>query len=318
MLFRSSEIVAVGTPDFPPFSWYERKVNSFSINYSLKGAFIEPTIEAMKKYKFKFTIQHYNNHDDAKLSQLLLGVRGGKYQLMFGVYTGTKIFNGLGILFPSVVSNPIHIITLPATQEKIHTGEDLKNLRGIAYKNELISDYGKQKIAALNVTYIDSLYELYEQLFTGEADYIIGSEYYHKMVSSRFGIERYLAYSKEPLFKMPVFIAMSKLMPKYSVYEKAFADEFNKPEYSLAVKKEILRIIQEETQKNIGVVPPAFAKNAVQAENTEDSDKTTEEAENQESSGAEAPSSDSESYNGGKIILKSTKQKSDDEILDGI
>ena len=315
-VFYDSEIVAVGTPDFPPFSWYERESEKSS-NYLLKGAFVEPTIEAMKKYKFKFTAQPYDNADDIDLSELLLGVRGGKYQLMFGVYTGTKIFNGLGILFPSVVSNPIHIITLPATQEKIRTGEDLKNLRGIAYKKEFISDYGKQKIANLNITYIDSLYELYEQLFTGEADYIIGSEYYHKMVSPRFGIERYLAYSKEPLFKMPVFIAMSKLMPKYSVYEKAFADEFNKPEYSLAVKKEILRIIYEETQKNIGVVPPAFAKNAVQSENAEDSDKPTEETENQESSTAEAPSTP-ESYNGGKIILKSTKQKSDDEILDGI
>ena len=65
-VFYDSEIVAVGTPDFPPFSWYDRKVDSFSINYSLKGAFIEPTIEAMKQYKFKFTIQHYNNHEDVK------------------------------------------------------------------------------------------------------------------------------------------------------------------------------------------------------------------------------------------------------------
>ena len=53
------------------------------------------------------------------------------------------------------------------------------------------------------------------------------------------------------------------------------------------------------------------------AENAEDSDKPTEETENQKSSTAEAPSTPG-SYNGGKIILKSTKQKSDDEILDGI
>ena len=305
-VFYNSDIKAVGAPDFPPFSWYEKeKTESRGTFYTLKGAFISPTKEAMKKYQFKFEIQPQINTRDIQLPELILDVRGGVYQLIFGVYTGTKIFTGLGFLFPSVVSNPIHIISLPAILERIHTADDLKNLRGIAYKNEFISDYGRKKFEDLHITYTDSLYELYEKLFTDEADYIIGSEYYHKIMSSRFGIEKYLAYSKEPLFKIPVFIAMSKLMPKYSLYERAFSSEFNKPEYSLAVKKEILRIVQQEIEKNLGVVPPAFTKKIAQ-------DKDIVEDSQTESI------SEPKKPDGGKIIEKHIEQKSDDEILDGI
>ena len=119
-------------------------------------------------------------------------------------------------------------------------------------------------------------------------------------MASRYGIEQYLAFSTKPLFKIPTFVALSKLLPQMSLYEKDLSSEFSKPEFGNEVKKEILRIVEEEITKNQGIVPPAFAKKAEQE--------------------TALPAADipGEKNNGGKIVEQKTEEKSFDEVLDGI
>jgi len=300
------DLKITGIPDYPPFSYYELGGRDHD-TYYLYGAFLKPTYEVMEKYGFKInplSLVGVNNPKlDVKL--MLLDVKSGNINLYIGAYANTRLFSGLDMIFPAAVSNPIHVITLPEMQDKINTLGDLKKLKGIACKTEYFSDFVLRKMKELNIKFVDKPYDAYERLFTGEADYMLGSIYYNRMMSSKYGIERYLGYSKKPLFKMPMFIAMSKLTPMFSEYMRAFKDEFNKQEYSIAVKKEIIRIVEEEVRRNNGIVPPTFAKKVLQAPAAKIVKPEKTEAE---------PEQESDGY----IVRKQEKQKTFDEVLDGI
>lgn len=293
--YLTDDLTYIGLPDYPPFSYYQ--IDGKTVTYN--SAFLKPTLDAMKKYGFKIKQNAFMKIPD--FQSLILDIRSGEAQLFFGMYSDTKIFSGVSLLYPAVISNPIHIITLPDTQEKIKSANDLTKLKGVISKTEYLSDFVLRKIKPLNIKYVDSPDEAYEALFTADADYILGSLYYNRIMASRLGIEQYLAYSKKPIFKIAIFVALTKMMPKLSLYQKAFETEFAKPDYAKAVKEEIIKIVEDELAKNQGIVPPAFAKkpNIVTIEQSDN-----ELLENSEKKG--------------KILEKEIKEKTFDDVLDGI
>ncbi|MBR3502399.1 MAG: hypothetical protein IKO06_05795 [Alphaproteobacteria bacterium] len=298
------DLTITGLPDYPPFSYYELGGREKDI-YFLHGAFLKPTKDVMEKYGFAIENVRLKGVNNPKLDvkMMLLDVKSGNINLYVGAYANTRIFSGLEMIFPAALSNPIHVITLPETQDKINTTGDLKKLRGVVCKKEYFSDFVLRKMKELNVKFVNEPFEAYEMLFTGEADYLLGSLYYNRMMSSKQGIERYLGYSKKPLFKMPMFIAISKVTPMFSEYMRVFKDEFAKPEYAIAVKKEIIRIVEEEVRKNNGIVPPTFAKKVLQAPVA----KIVKQEEIEQT-----PEAD------GYIVQKKEKAKTFDDVLDGI
>lgn len=294
--YLKNNLTYIGLPDYPPFSYFEK--HSKSVSY--KSAFLKPLKDIATQYGFKLISSNYWDIPD--IHKVILDVRSGEIQMFISAYSNTKLFTGLELIYPASVSNPIHVITLPEGLEKIKTAADLKKLRGVISKTEYLSDFVLRKINDLNIKYVDTPYEAYEQLFTDEADYILGGLYYNRIMASKYGIEQYLAYSKKPLFKIPVFIALSKITPMQSLYNKAFHDEFNKDKFGNDVKREILRIVEEEISKNQGILPPAFVKkeeNTVPEENM-------------------LPVTDAPGEKGGKIIEKRVEEKSIDDVLDGI
>lgn len=294
--YLKNNLTYIGLPDYPPFSYFEK--HSKSVSY--KSAFLKPLKDIATQYGFKLISSNYWDIPD--IHKVILDVRSGEIQMFISAYSNTKLFTGLELIYPASVSNPIHVITLPEGLEKIKTAADLKKLRGVISKTEYLSDFVLRKINDLNIKYVDTPYEAYEQLFTDEADYILGGLYYNRIMASKYGIEQYLAYSKKPLFKIPVFIALSKITPMQSLYNKAFHDEFNKNKFGNDVKREILRIVEEEISKNQGILPPAFVKkeeNTVPEENM-------------------LPVTDAPGEKGGKIIEKRVEEKSIDDVLDGI
>ena len=294
--YLKDDVYALGVPDYPPFSYYEPTSRAGAIYYS---AFLKPLQDIAKKNDFKLKDSPFVNIPT--LENVILDIRSGKAQFFLGAYSNTKMFTGIELIYPATVSNPIHVITLPETQEKIKSAKDLANLKGVISKTEYLSDFVLRKIKPLKLTYLDSPYDTYEKLFNGEADYIIGSLYYNRIMASRYGIEQYLSYSSKPLFKIPVFVALSKLTPQMSLYEKILVAEFNKPDFGNAVKGEILRIVEEEIAKNQGIVPPAFAQHIAPATETE------------------LPATDAPGANrGGRVVEQQRQEKSIDEVLDGI
>lgn len=296
--YLAKDLIYGGVPDYPPFSEYTLITNTMHPKLIYESAFLKPVQKIAAKHKFK--IEMSSSMDIPTLEQNILNIRSGDIQLFFGAYANTKLFTGIELIYPASVSNPIHVITLPETQGKIKSTKDLVAMKGIVCKSEYFSDFVLRKIKPLNITYVETPYEAYEALFTGEADYILGSMYYNRIMASRYGIEQYLAFSTKPLFKIPTFVALSKLLPQMSLYEKDLSSEFSKPEFGNEVKKEILRIVENEITKNQGIVPPAFVKKAEQE--------------------TALPVADlpGEKNSGGKIVEQKTEEKSFDEVLDGI
>lgn len=294
--YLKENLVYEGLPDYPPFGEYkhEDRVNNF---YS---AFFNPVQEIATKYGFK--IKNGFLLKDPEMEQLILKIRSGEVQLFFGAYSSTKLFTGINPIYPAVIANPIHVITLPETQEKIKSAKDLAKLRGVISKTEYLSDFVIRKIKPLNLEYVDKPIDAYEKLFTGEVDYIIGGLYYNRIMASRYGIEQYMSYSTKPLFKIPVFIALSRVMPQFSLYEKDFSNEFSKPEFAKKVKEEIIRMVEDEITANQGVVPPAFAAKVTMEEEAIPTVDAPGEAEKSK----------------GRIIEQKVHVKTIDEVLDGI
>lgn len=286
-----------GLPDYPPFSRYVQIEQDVAI---LESAFLQPTIDAMEKHKMQIFPEKLSDAE-TDVDMLLLDVRSGKLKLFIGAYTDTQRYKGLQMIFPASISNPIHLITLPDTQEKIKTLEDLKSLHGVASKTEYFSDFVNRKLAELNVQYTDNPFEAYRMVITGEADYMIGSMYYNRMMLCRYGLNDFLVYSKNPLFKIPVFIAISKVTPRLSQYLNAFREELSKPEYAHAVKQEIIRMVNEEIERYDGTVPPSFAKHDIEGDEEDvlEADQVEKKPE-------------------GHIVEQKVEEKSIDDVLEGI
>lgn len=291
---------AIGLPDFPPFANYEGNRDN---GYTFHSVFTKPLTEILNKYGVTFSVPIMSSEwvDNVKL--LLVKAKSGEAEVFIGAYSDTKLFSGLEVVYPAVVSNPIHIITLPETQERIKNLGDLRKLRGIACKSEYFSDFVLRKFKEMNVKYVDTPYEAYEKVITGEVDYMLGSLYYNRIMASRYGVEEYLKYSKNPLYKIPFFIALSKVMPLLSEYKKVLKDEFEKPEFANKVKMEILRAVNEEVDKNIGVVPPSFIKELeIRPQKDDEDDAAIEDI----------------GSSSGHIVEQQVHQKTFDEVLDGI
>lgn len=289
-----------GITDYPPFAHYE-KIKSESLDlFEFKSVFLKPLYNLLSKKDIE--IKAENLKKLPSVQQLVISTNDGDFNIFVGAYAETKLFRGLEIIYPASVSNPIHIITIPDDSIIIKKSSDLSKYKGVVIKSEYFSDFVLRKIKQLNITYVETPYEAYEMLFTGQAHYILGSIYYNKIMASRYGIEQYLSFSKKPLFKIPVFIAITKQMKYYEEYKDMLSYEFRKEEFGLAVKKEILQTVNEELEKNIGILPPSFTQ------------KTTE----QPTIVEEKKEVESQKEIGGKIIQNSKKIKSIDEVLEGI
>lgn len=291
-----------GLPDFPPFAYYE---STGTDSYTFRSIFAKPVKDILKKYNIKYHNAFVGKEALDNVKLILVKANSGEANMFMGAYSDTKLFTGLEIIFPAVVANPVHLIvqTDSGIPGKIRHYADLKDLKGVVSKTEYFSDFVLRKLKELNITYVNSPYEAYESVITGKADYMLGSMYYNRIMASRYGVGDYLAYSKNPVFKIPVFVALSKVMPVMSEYKKMLHDEFSKPEFADAVKQQILDMVNAEVDKNAGVVPPSFIKFTEKP-----AEGTAQPAEN----------SALPQKQGGHIVKKEVKQKTVDEVLDGI
>jgi len=301
--FLKGELYAIGLPDYPPFSYYTITHHDSGSTIDYRNIFLIPLQKFVKKEDVQIKTPFFV--EIPTLQKQILDIRSGEAQLFLGTYSHSKLSTGIELVYPAVLSNPLHIIAMPDTQGKITKKEDLLKLRGIRISQETFSDFVERKIAPLKLTSVKTPEKAYELLFTGQADYILGSLYYNRIMASRLGIEQYLAFSKKPLVKIPLFVGISKLTPLFSEYLKFLQEIMEDPKFGKAVKEEVLKAVEAEREKNAGVVPPAFAVKS-QIPTPKKSDEITA-SQNKETQ-----------KNGGKVIEKEIKQKTIDEVLDGI
>lgn len=294
----------IGIPDFPPFAYYEADDRGIRTFHSILH---EPLVKALKKHNVRVEDAQISGEEADNVKLLLVKAKSGGAEAFIGAYADTKLFSGLEIIYPAIVFNPVHLITLSGNETKIKTLDDLKNMRVVASRTEYYSDFVLRKFKELNVQFVNSPYEAYEAVITGKADYMFGSMYYNRIMASRYGVGDYLKYSKNPVWNIPFFVALSKMMPVLSEYKRVLSNEFENPEFAEEVKQEILDAVNEEVNRNAGIVPPSFIKEIEQKQEFDDDEEVEEneaESENKASSG--------------HIVKKEVHQKTIDEVLDGI
>lgn len=292
-------IDVIGLPDFPPFSYYK---DEGIHGYIFHSIFNKPLEKVMKKLNVPVRYHSVQEEDIKNIKLLLVKAKSGEANTFIGAYADTKLFSGLDVIYPAIISNPIHVITLPDTREKIKTMGDLMNMRGIACKTEYFSDFVLRKFREMNIHLVDTPFEAYKAIITGEADYMFGSMYYNRIMASRYGVGDYLKYSQKPIWNIPFFIAFSKMMPFLSEYKRVLTEELAKPEFATELKQAILNTVNEEVDKNYGVVPPSFVQ---EIEKKNDFEEEEEYEEN-------------EKMSSGHIVEQVIHQKTIDEVLDGI
>ena len=238
--------------DYPPFG--EVIVDAYSLPkmHTIYNQFIE---DFAKKnyYDLSYII-------DKPYKDLVMNVLRGEIDLILGIYYDTDIYQGIEYIYPSILNNPMSVAMMPNRITEVRTMDDLKKLKGGMDSREHLADYVTKAMKNYNVVYVDNSKDLYQKLFTGEIDYVFTSYYYGIVQTSRLGIRRQVAFSKQSLWDMPLFIGISKTSRLRKSLYSTFSKMLQNDKYRKDLEQHLIQALKQEEQQNMGVVPPSFAK----------------------------------------------------------
>lgn len=247
-----TELHMTGYINYAPFGWVD---NPESIVYGQFHTVFQPMIDDFIK---EANIKMHYDVQQKTFDDLAQKVRQGDIDFMVGAYYQTEMFKGLHLLYPAAMHNPITVFMLPDRINEVKSTDDLKKLKGVRSTGEYFSDFVERKVAELNPIEVDNAYQMFEKLFTREADYIISSYYFGMLEAIRLGIKKQIAPSKEALWNIPVFVGVSKTSRNRELISKRLTKYLNEEKNRKMLQQNIQNVINEFEQKYAGVVPPTF------------------------------------------------------------
>lgn len=194
-----------------------------------------------------------NDYED-----LVAAVRSGDIDMILGMYHETELYKGLEAVYPSIMSNPITVFMLPNRINEVQKIEDLKKLKGVGITKEHYSDYVAEQIKQYNLEMVDTPYELFERLFTKKADYIMVSQYYGLVEAIKLGLREQISIAKQTLWKMPLFIGVSKISPQRKLITQKLTRFSEDPKNQQLIEDYLKQMIADFEKEYNGVVPPTF------------------------------------------------------------
>lgn len=197
---------------------------------------------------------------DGTYKKRVFDVISGKVPLLLGAYYDTKLYEGLTLLYPSLISNPLVLVTMSGKPLSIKTKEDLKTLKGGMESKEYLADYVKKDLEQYNISKFESPEKLYEQLAVGNIDYVITSRYYGTIELAKLGLYDHVKISKNALWDMPMFLAVSQTSPYSKSLIKLLQKYNSKPGNREMLQEYVDKEVQKAIDENRGVVPPAYIK----------------------------------------------------------
>lgn len=246
------QLRATGFLNYPPFGVFKNP----SVPASYFNIF-QPVIANYAKYA-NFMVDYTTNYSYPELVRM---VRGGKIDILAGVYHDTEMYQGLEIVYPALLNNPIMLVMLPDQISSVKNTDDLKKLKGAISTKEYLSDFVSNEMKNFNLQRIDDDYTLYQKLFRREIDYIFTSNYYAKVVQAQLGIRNKVSFSKEAIWNMPLFIAISKMSPYRKQVYNGLTVYLAQPKAQELVEQEVAKYIAEVEKQNAGRVAPDFINN---------------------------------------------------------
>ena len=83
---------------------------------------------------------------------------------------------------------------------------------------------------------MDTSYELYGKLIRGEIDYVLTSIYFGTIETAKLGLRHQVAFSRQSLWTMPVFIGISKASVHREYQSHTLSKMLEKPEIKEKIK----------------------------------------------------------------------------------
>ncbi len=247
-----TELHMTGYINYAPFGWVD---NPDGVVYGQFHTVFQPMIDTFIK---EANIKMHYDLQQKTFDDLAQKVRQGDIDFMVGAYYQTEMFKGLHLLYPAAMHNPITVFMLPNRINEVKTTDDLKKLKGVRYTGEYFSDFVEKKVAELNPIEVDTVYQMFEKLFTKEADYIISSYYFGMLEAIRLGLKKQIAPAKEALWNIPVFVGVSKTSRNRELISKRLTKYLNETQNTDMLKRNIQNVINDFEKKYEGVVPPTF------------------------------------------------------------
>ena len=247
-----TEVHMTGYIDYAPFGYVD---NPNTLVYGQFHTLFQPMIDQLiadANLKMHYDLQQRTVDD------LVQKVRQADIDFMVGAYYQTEMFKGLHLLYPAAVYNPITVFMLPNRINEVKSTEDLKKLKGIRNTNEIFSDFVEKKVAEFNPLEVDSAYKAFEMLFTKKADYIVTSYYNGMLEAIKLGIRHQIAPAKQTLWKIPMFVGVSKTSRHRDLISKRLTAWLSNPQNIEILQNNMQKIIKEFEKRYEGVVPPSF------------------------------------------------------------
>lgn len=246
------DVHITGFIDYAPFGFVEHPDAKI---YGKFSTLFQPMIDDLATEN---NLRIFYDMQKKDFPTLVQEVRKGEIDVVLGAYHQTELFRGLELIYPAALNNPITIFMLPNRIHEVKSVDDLKKLKGVRVSKEVYSDYIDTQLKQFNIETADSSYEMFEKLFTKQADYILASHYYGLIEAIRLGLRGQVAVAKQTLWQIPMFIGVSKLSRERKMLTLKFTRYLEKPENQKELQNNVAKIIADFEKEAQGVVPPTF------------------------------------------------------------
>ena len=252
-------IFVTGYMNYPPFGYIEeyRRDKLDKTRYAYHSIFDGVMDELKQNSNLKLT---YLYSPDASEDQFLEDINSGKTDIFLGVYYDTQKFRRTELVYPSLINNPVIVITLPEMAEKIGNLAELKQLKGAICTQERLSDYVSKQLKDYSLEYVDTPLEMFQKLYTGEVDYVFATQYFGIIEAAKLGIRKQLSFSKQIIWNMPVFIGVSQLSKSRKFLVQKLSSYSENPLNRQKIEKRLQDLIYDIELKNQGLISPVFVK----------------------------------------------------------
>ena len=266
-------IRVTGFCDYAPFGYIPHPKEKTFGDFS---TFFQPMLNTIKE-------ENNLNFDfgwfECDFDEQVQNVRRGKIDVMLGAYHQTELFEGLELIYPAPIINPITIFMLPQRVDEIKSLDDMKKLKGVRSSKEIYNDFVERQIKDYDIETVDNSYDLFERLFTKKADYILVSQYYGLIEASKLGLRQHIGIAKQTLWRIPMFIAISKLSRERNMLRQKLTRYVSEPKNQEVLKQSLIKMVDDAEANAYGVVPPTFG---LEKQDSEKQDTEKQDSEKQD------------------------------------
>ena len=254
---KGTKFCLTGFTNYPPFGYLETKDKTNFRYYSHRSVFDV----VFKEFAQTSEVVLEKTYDNTSPYESFLAlIDSGKCDIIIGAYYETDLYKRVSIIYPSLIINPVSIITLSDNAKNIKNVEQLKSLKGGIFAQDFFTDFVKEQMRPFNLIKENDPNKLFEKLFTGQIDYILATHYFGMIESIKLGIKNKLSFSKQYIWGMPMFLGVSKISPNRKYLEEKLSSYCKKADSKTKIENELRKIMAEFEKNYQGTVPPTYIK----------------------------------------------------------